>query len=261
MASDFSLPPLRAALLAQLLGALMAIGLLALVAPRLLEQPLLVAALQGLCAAFTSYKLDSPPWWHAIHLGFMPLVVAASGLGLAPGWYLAGFVVLLAVFWRVSHSRVPLYLSNEQTAAAVAALLPGRPCRIVDLGCGNGALLRHLARLRPDCDFLGIEYAPLPWLWARLRCSGYGNCRVAYGDFWHRPLAGFDLVYAFLSPVPMTKLWAKANAEMRAESMLVSNTFEVPNREPDRVVDVPDRRRTRLYCYRPAGGGEPAGSR
>jgi hypothetical protein len=257
MASDSSLPPLRAALLAQSLGALMAIGLLALVSPRLLEQPLTVAILQGLCAAFTSYKLESPPWWHAIHLGFMPLVAAASGLGLAPGWYLAGFVLLLAMFWRVGQSRVPLYLSSDQTAATVAALLPGRPCRVVDLGCGNGALLRHLARLRPDCEFLGIEHAPLPWLWARLRSSGCRNCRIAYGDFWHRSLAGFDLVYAFLSPFPMTRLWVKACAEMRAESMLVSNSFDVPGREPDQVVDVPDRRSTRLYCYRPVADKGP----
>lgn len=242
--------PLRIALLAQFLGALIAIGLLALVAPTSLGQPLTVAGLQGLCAAFTSYKLEAPPWWHPIHLGFMPLAVVASDLDLASGWYLGGFLLLLTVFWRVAQSRVPLYFSNDTTARAVASLLPGHACRVIDLGCGNGALLRRLAQLRPDCSFHGVEYAPLPWLWSRVTCIGASNCRIAYGDLWRQPLSGFDLVYAFLSPVPMPRLWIKAQEEMNAGAMLVSNTFAIPDLEPEQLIEVDDRRTTRLYCYR-----------
>lgn len=253
MATDHSMPPLRAALLAQCLGALIAVGLLALIYPPLLEQPLAVAVLQGLCAAYTSHKLGAPPWWHAIHLGFMPLAVLASRLPVPPGWYLGAFVLLLVVYWRVAQSRVPLYLSSEATAKAVAALLPGQSCRIIDLGCGNGTLLRRMASLRPDCSFVGVEYAPLPWLWARLNCAGSANCRIVRGDYWRQPLAEYDLVYAFLSPVPMPRLWAKAVAEMKVDAQLVSNTFVVPEQEPDAVVEVSDGRTTRLYCYRPNG--------
>jgi hypothetical protein len=244
------MPPLRAALLAQLLGTLIATGLLALVAPKILEQPLIVAGLQGLCAAFTSYKLDAPPWWHPMHLGFMPLVVATHELHLPPEWYLGGFVLLLTIYWRVAQSRVPLYLSNEKTATAIATLLPRHACRFIDLGCGNGALLRRLARLRPDCSFLGVEYAPLPWLWSRIGCAGTSNCRIVYGDLWRQPLSGFDLIYAFLSPVPMPKLWAKARTEIGPCALLVSNTFPIPDQEPEQVLEVDDRRATRLYCYR-----------
>jgi SAM-dependent methyltransferase len=261
MTPDPSLSPLRTALLAQFLGALTAIGLLALIYPRLLGQPLAVAVLQGLCAAYTSHKLDAPPWWHAIHLGFMPLAVLASRLELPPGWYLGAFLLLLVVYWRVAQSRVPLYLSSEAAATVVAAFLPDQPCRIMDLGCGNGMFLRRMARLRPDCSFVGVEYAPLPWLWARLACAGSANCRIVRADYWRQPLAEYDLVYAFLSPVPMARLWAKACGEMKAGARLVSNTFAIPDQEPDAVVDVPDGRRTRLYCYRPNGPATLAGNR
>lgn len=261
MTPDPSLSPLRTALLAQFLGALTAIGLLALIYPRLLAQPLAVAVLQGLCAAYTSHKLAAPPWWHAMHLGFMPLAVLASQLPVPPGWYLGAFLLLLLVYWRVAQSRVPLYLSSEATATAVAAMLPKQSCQIIDLGCGNGTLLRRMARLRPDCSFVGIEYAPLPWLWARLNCARSANCRIVRGDHWRQSLADYDLVYAFLSPVPMPGLWAKACAEMKAGAQLVSNTFDVPEQEPDAVVEVPDGRTTRLYCYHPNGPEAPAGSR
>ncbi len=253
MTSEPTIPPLRAAVIAQGLGTLIAIGLVALAYPRLFQAPIAVAGIQALCAAFTSYKLDAPPWWLAIHLVFMPLVVLASGLGVHPGWYLAAFVALLLVFWRTDLSRVPLYLSNEKTATAVAALLPAGPCQAIDLGCGNGALLRTLARLRPDCRLVGIEHAPLPWLWARVVCLGLANCQIRYGDFWRQSLHDFALVYAFLSPTTMPRLWAKATTEMVAGALLVSNSFAVPGIPAEGTLQVADRRATRLFCYRPGG--------
>ncbi|MDD5250286.1 MAG: class I SAM-dependent methyltransferase [Rhodocyclaceae bacterium] len=244
--------PVRDAILAQGLGSLVAATLIYLVWPQLWQLPLAVAAVQGACAALTAYKLEAPPWWLAIHFAFAPLVVAASSLAVAPGWYLAAFVALLLVFWRTDKSRVPLFLTNATAAAAVAALLPARPCHVVDLGCGNGGLLRRLARARPDCEFFGLEHAPLPWLWARLTTLNRPNVTIRYGDFWALHLGLFDVVYAFLSPAPMPRLWQKAAAEMKPDSLLVSNSFAVPDVAPDATAAVGDRRATRLYVYRPA---------
>jgi hypothetical protein len=244
--------PLRTALLAQVLGALIATGLVALVYPATFSRPLAVAALQGLAAAFVSFKLEAPPWWLGIHLVFMPCVVLAGNLGLSPGWYLGAFFLLLLVFWRVDKSRVPLFLSNKTTAVTVAGLIPPHQCRVIDLGCGNGVLLSRLATLRPDCNFVGVEHAPLPWLWAWLVCLGRANCKIRYGNFWRQPLTGFDLVYAFLSPAPMSQLWAKAQAEMLPGTLLISNSFAVPDAEPLQLVDIAGRHPTHLFCYKPA---------
>lgn len=244
--------PLRAALIAQIAGGLVTFAFAQWVLPELWRVPVGLAAIQGGCAAVVARGLKTPVWWLAIHLLFMPLVVLARGLEIPPGWYLAGFVLMLLVFWRTDRSRVPLYLSNEKTAAALAMLLPSGPCQVIDLGCGDGRLIRHLARARPDCRFLGIEHAPLPWLWAWFGSLGLRNCRVRYGDFWQESLHPYDLVYAFLSPVPMTQLWVKASGEMRPPALLVSNSFPVPDQEPRQTVQVDDRRATRLLCYRPA---------
>jgi SAM-dependent methyltransferase len=156
----------------------------------------------------------APLWWQAIHLGFAPLAVAVHGLAIDPLWFLAGFILLFLVFWRTDQSRVPLYLTNRSTAATLAEQLPPTPCRVLDLGCGDGGLLRRLAKARPDCRFVGIEHAPLTWLAARLRTLGLANVVVRRDDFWDEPLSSYGLVYAFLSPVPMPRLWAKARAEM-----------------------------------------------
>jgi SAM-dependent methyltransferase len=244
--------PLRSAVLAQVLGAFIAGSLIQIAYPRLFTLPLAAAAAQGACAALVSHKLEAPRWWLFIHLAFMPLVVTAAGWTIPPLWYLGGFILLILIFWRTDLSQVPLYLSNAATADAVVALLPEHPCHVLDLGCGDGRLLRRLARARPDCEFLGIEHAPLPWLWARLAGLGLGNCRIRRGDFWRQPLAPFDVVYAFLSPAPMQRLWSKAQAEMRPGTLLVSNSFAVPQVAAERLIAVDDRRSTQLHCYRPS---------
>lgn len=242
--------PLRTAILAQVLGGLITAGLMALVFRGMPPHPLAVASVQGICAAFVSYRLEAPPWWLPIHLVFMPLAVILNGLNLPASIYLVVFITLLLIFWRTDRSQVPLYLSNASTANAVAALLPVARCDVIDLGCGNGKLLKRLAQLRPDCRFLGLEHAPLPFLWARLINLGQKNCQISLGDFWRQDLARFDVVYAFLSPAPMPRLWVKLCEEMSSEAVLISNSFPVPDVAAERIVDVDDRRSTRLYCYR-----------
>jgi hypothetical protein len=246
-----STSPLIGALAAQVLGTVLALLLFYFIMPEVLRSPLLAALIQGGCAAIASHKLRAPSWWQAINLLFAPLVVAAHSLDFPPGVWLGGFGLLLLVFWRTDRSRVPLYLSNARTAGALMTLLPAKPCYVLDAGCGDGGLLRHLAKTRPDCEFVGIEHAPLPWLWARLGATGQSNLHIRYGNFWKQPLTPFDLVYAFLSPTPMPEFWVKSVDEMRPDSLLVSNSFAVPEVEPEQIIEVGDRRATRLYCYRP----------
>ncbi|MCX7897261.1 MAG: class I SAM-dependent methyltransferase [Rhodocyclaceae bacterium] len=210
-----------------------------------------LAFVQGGFAALIAHWRKNPPWWIAIHLVFLPLVVVMLRLGLPPAFYLAAFLLLLLVFWRLDLSRVPLYLSSLRVAPVLASRLPAA-ARLLDLGCGDGRLLAALARQRPDCIFVGIEHAPLPWAIARWRCRRLANVVVRYGDFWQEPLASYDLVYAFLSPAPMAALWAKSCAEMKDESLLVSNSFPIPGVAPEEVIEVGGQKNGRLFFYRPS---------
>lgn len=245
--------PLWAALVAQGFG-VVAVGLPTLVFfPSLLQQALGLAMLQGGIAAILARALRAPSWWLAIHIVFMPLVVGVRTLDLPTWTWPAGLILLLLVFWRTDRSQVPLYLSSRECAKSVLALLPSRPCRVIDLGCGDGALLRQLAQARPESRFVGVEHAPLPWLWARLAGRSLPNLSIVWGSFWSLPLDGYDLVYAYLSPAPMSRLWAKAAAEMRPGALLVSNSFAISDQVEESRIVVADRAMTYFYVYRPAG--------
>ncbi len=219
--------------------------------------PWLLLTLQGVLAAAASALLRAPRWWWWINAAFPLCVYGALQLTIEPLWYLAAFVLSLLVFWRTDQSRVPLYLSSRATAQALLALLPGEPVGVIDLGCGDASLLRRLARARPDCFFLGLEHAPLTAAWAKLASRRLSNLEVRRGDLWQENLAPYALVYAFLSPEPMPRLIAHARRTMGEGALLVSNSFMAPGAEPESVIDVEDRRRTRLYCYRMRGRSEP----
>ena len=238
------------ALAAQLLAwLLVAAGCVVLGRP--LAPSLPIAAVQGILAAGIGALMRSERWWIAIHLVFSPALVAAMRLDLPPAVPLAVLAGLTFVFWTTFRGEVPLFLSSRATAEALLALLPQcADLQVVDLGAGTGGLLRRLALARPDARFTGIEHAPLPYLAARLNARGMGNLVIERSDLWHRPLASQDVVFTFLSPRVMPRLWEKARAEMRPGTLLVSSSFPVPDIVPERVVEVADRRGTRLYCYR-----------
>ncbi len=245
------MPPVPVQLLIQVAGLLSATGLAA-VFPLNKPDGLVIAA--GLCAAGLAWLTRQPIWWRFIHAGFLPLALVVGRLGIAPGWFLAAFIGLLLVYRGAITGRVPLYLSNARTAVRLAGLAEERRVgHLIDLGAGIGSITFRVARIRPDMAVTGVESAPLTWLVGAVirRVRGPAAVDWQYGNMWQVDLSGFDMVYAFLSPEPMPALWAKACAEMKAGSILVSNSFPVPEVTPSAVIDVDDGRATRLYCYAP----------
>lgn len=247
-------PPLAAAVAAQALAAAIVFGAaVALNAGAGIRLPLLaLLGVQGVGAAALGRRFGLANWWAPIHL-VLPFAVAAALLLKVPPWiFLAAFVFLLLFYWN-SVSGVPLYLTNRATRAALAGLLPDHGgFRFIDLGSGFGGPLIDLAGRRPDGGVEGIESAPMPYAVTRLRLlvQRRPNARLRFGDFWNLDLAPYDVVYCFLSPVPMEKLFAKAKREMRPGTLLVSNTFIVPGQAADEVRAVGDKRRTMLHLWR-----------
>lgn len=199
----------------------------------------------SLCAAAFTLGLHLPWWWLPIQFSFAPALLAVASLDVAPEWFLAGFVTLALIYWSTWRTRVPLYLSGKPVWRALEALLPPVG-RVLDLGSGLGGPLLWLARRHPAVEFEGIEAAPLPWLVSRLR-SRLGNLRFRRGSFWGVDLAGYDLVFAYLSPAAMPRLWQKVRREMRPGTTFVSVEFPVPGVAADDIIETAGRQR--LYVW------------
>lgn len=192
-------------------------------------------------------------WWRLMHALFAPLAWGVAQLNIDPGWFLATFIALLLIYRGALTGRIPLYLSNRPTARALAEITAELGAvRFLDLGAGIGSVIAPLARRQPAGRFEGLENAPLTWLVGRIYTAALANCRLRYGDLWREDLGQWDVVYAFLSPEPMPELARKVVAEMAPEALFISNSFPIPEAQPERIIEVGDTRMTRLYCYRPA---------
>ena len=191
--------------------------------------------LQGALAALLSRWRRQAAWWPIMHFLFLPAALAALSLRLPPWLFLGVFLLMLALYWSTFRTQVPFYASGAAAWRAVEAELPQRPLRMIDIGSGLGGLVVHLAARRPESRFEGIELAPLPWLLSRVRQIAGARCRFLRGDYQRLDFGAYDVVFAYLSPAAMPALWAKARAEMRSGTLLLSHEFTVPGTTPQIV--------------------------
>ncbi len=241
------LPPILRAFVAQALAFAILVALARL---GLRCTPLIWVLLQAVLAVFLSQGLDLSLRWVFMQ-ATLPFLVRALWGAPIPGWvYLSLFLLLALVFGGGMLTRVPLYHASHDAWEKLEGLLPDQPdLRFVDLGCGFGGPVAHLAKLRPDAVFLGVEASPFTWLVAWLRCLRHRNAHIRLGSLWRTDLAHIDVAYAFLSPVPMPALWAKVQREMRKGTRFISHSFEVPNQTPHRVIPVKGREGARLLVW------------
>ena len=201
----------------------------------------------SLCAALFAWHWRLPLWWRFINLFFLPLIGFALYLqnqtfAIDPNWYLAAFLILALTSIGAVRTRVPLYLSSPRAALELAQRLPPSG-RLIDLGCGLGGPLARIHKQRPDARLAGVEAAPLNWLIAKLRLMVSGaQADIRLGNLWSANLADYDIVYAYLSPAPMARLWDKALLEMKTGSLFISNSFSVDgvdtSFDPDEIIEI-----------------------
>lgn len=200
-----------------------------------------------LFAFISAFFLHDGVWWKWIHLFFLPTILIFAQLNIAPQWYLLALLLCWLIFGQVMVSRVPLYLSNRQALIQLEACIPAGSA-FLDVGAGTGTVLHYLAQRRPDLNLTGVEQAKAPWLLGKLRLSR--QVKWLNADYKSLDLSAYDCVYAFLSPAVMQELWGQASSQMRSGSVLISNTFVVPEVSPDQTIELNDWKHGKLLLWR-----------
>jgi len=246
--------PILKALAAQVAACLL-VGLVVFVADHFyrLRPPFFAAVLaQAILAAALGHLGGLRSGWLVFQAAFLPAIVILNSFALPPWAWFAAFLFVLLLNWNSFRHGVPLYLTGTATDHALAELLRGRGVgfRFIDLGSGLAGTLCRLARLYPQSHFTGVETAPLSFAFSWLRSLPLRNCRIRYRSLWREPLGAYDVVYCFLSPIPMPALWTKVCAELKPGAWLVGNTFGIPGVVPNVEIPVPARRPTRLLVWK-----------
>ena len=237
------------ALVAQALGLILVI-ILAGMSPALFHGTVQLVMLQGVAAAVWSGVLRQPYWWLPIHLLFLPGTIAMLALQLPSGLYLLVVLLLGLVFWGTAQGDVPLFLSSTAVADELTAIVERENAHVfADLGAGVGTVAVPLAQ-HLSITIEAWECVPLLWLITAWRCRKLPNASAKCASLWGCSLARYDIVFAFLSPALMEELGKKIKREMRPGSLFISSSFPIPAFKPESTVQIKDRHKTKLFCYR-----------
>jgi hypothetical protein len=209
--------------------------------------PPVAAVLVALAVGGAPAVFASTFWRRVIVAGGFPLSLLVSGLGaMLPAWAWLVPLAALALAYPVTAWRdAPVFPTPRDALAGIDRHIElAWPASVLDAGCGLGHGLRALRAVWPQALISGVEWSWPLTLATRLSCPW---ARVARGDMWRGSWSTHDLVYLFQRPESMARALAKADAEMRPGSWLVSLEFEAPGRAPHAVMHLPSGRPVWIY--------------
>jgi cyclopropane fatty-acyl-phospholipid synthase-like methyltransferase len=136
---------------------------------------------------------------------------------------------------------VPSSDESVETMVRLAEVKKGE--KAIDLGAGDGKLVIALAKA--GAITIGIEIDE-----DRAKLANYAiratrlqsKARVLHDSFWHHDLGSYDLIVLYGVTSVMERLEQKILKESKFGCRIVSNYFELPNLEPDKVMG-------RVYRY------------
>ena len=180
--------------------------------------------------------LATPIWWRRVLVaaGFPLSAIALRAAELPAALWLLALLPLWLAYPLRAWRDAPFFPTGKDALQGLRKLIFLAPrARVLDAGCGMGHGLQALHEVWPQVQVDGVEWSRPLALLAALRCQ---FATVRRGDMWLDDWRRWDLVYLFQRPETMARAAAKAQAEMRPGSWLVSLEFAVPGwREHARV--------------------------
>jgi hypothetical protein len=149
-----------------------------------------------------------------------------------------GFLLVLAVHGyfmlrnRVPYVRLPLGALPEVERELEVRGVDS----VIDLGCGDGRVLTALQAACPQARYVGYENDWMVWIVARLRTPQ--GISLVRGEIAEAKLAEATRIFVYLGPKMMAELEPRFERELPAGARVVSVQFALPNRKPDKVVQL-----------------------
>lgn len=149
-------------------------------------------------------------------------------------WYFLDMFVSLIRSRGVPY--VPSFDKDLELMSDTLWLQPGKS--ILDLWCGDGKALRYLVKKYDLTSWVGYEisiHAYLRWIYINWKKS-IQNITIIHQSMYKADPKKYDYIYCYLMPfiMPSMEKWLEKNC--RPGTVIISNTFPLPNRKPDRII-------------------------
>lgn len=111
------------------------------------------------------------------------------------------------------------------------------PKVIYDLGTGDGRFLIKIGKIFPQAKLVGYELSPWPYLLAKIKIFFLNNkAKIIFKDLFKQNLSDADIIFCYLGHQQMMKLEKKFSSELKKKTVIICNTFPLPNWQPVKVI-------------------------
>lgn len=107
---------------------------------------------------------------------------------------------------------------------------------VYDLGCGDGRVLCHAAKIHPNARYIGIEKNTIPYWLAKFRTRKYPQISILKQDFFKTDISNANSVYVYLFPSLMPRIFEKFQKELKPGATVVSCDFRMHEKEPQEII-------------------------
>ena len=121
---------------------------------------------------------------------------------------------------------------------------------VIELGCGKAGFLRAMREYYPKAKLIGVEYSFLPMFIARIQNAlSKSNLKLIKKNIIDTDISEADVIYCYLNRKTMEALEIKLEAECKNNTIVVSNSFSLPKRDPEKVLEI-DGVKEKVYIYK-----------
>lgn len=158
---------------------------------------------------------------------------------------------LSIIFFTLRYGISPMPTTYRIKKILLQELPPDVAGNIVELGSGWGTLAFPLAEKYPAAQVIGYEISWLPYLFSQFRLflKPQPNLSFKRTDFLTSDLSNAKMLICYLYPGAMENLASKLAKNAPIGALLVSHTFALPGKKPQRKIIVDDLYSTPIYLY------------
>ncbi len=181
------------------------------------------------------------------------MTAALVGITILSLFIVCGLFALVSVMIGKQKTGVPfLPIPSHLLEEILGALEIAPESVFYDLGCGDGRVVRSVAKSEPRARALGVELVFFPYMLARIRNFFHPvkNVVIRRANFNDISLSNATHIFLYLFPPVMDALLPKLESELRG-ARVVSCDFPFRNRAANRTILVKNEkhRAHTLYVY------------
>lgn len=163
-------------------------------------------------------------------------------------------ILFLIALYAAVTGMAPMPSSHRSRGIIVNMIKEMEPTqgRIYELGAGYGTLAIAIAKQFPNMDIVAVELSPAIYfcLWFRKKLNRLENLILVRKNIFSVPLHDASIVICYLFPKAMRRLEEKQFQNLPKGAVIISNSFSLPTRNAEQVVESNDLFKSDIMLYR-----------